>query len=175
MANYKTHDHVTLYSALVLAPLCYWIADRYPLWWGGHGAPLTPMQTALLVIGAHLFSGLLLSNDLDIYSRIYRRWGPLRFLWYPYQKLVAHRSWLSHNPLACPLLRLLYLYVMIELILLGAHRLIQSLGASTDLIDAGLGWTAQAWLFLWTYPHISLPLVVGLVLGSAIHSLVDMA
>lgn len=175
MANYKTHDHVTLYSALVLAPLCYWIADQYAPWWGGHQATLTPMQTALLVIGAHLFSGLLLSNDLDIYSRIYRRWGPLRFLWYPYQKLVAHRSWLSHNPIAGPVLRLLYLYIMIELILVGAHRLTLSLGTSSAIIDAGLGWTSQAWFFLWSYPQISLPLAVGLVLGSAVHSLVDMA
>jgi uncharacterized metal-binding protein len=133
------------------------------------------MQTALLVIAAHLFSGLLLSNDLDIYSRIYRRWGPLRFLWYPYQKLVAHRSWLSHNPLAGPLLRLLYLYVSIELVLLGVQRLILSLDASTAIVDAGLVWTAQAWSFLWTHPHISLPLAMGLVLGSAVHSLVDLA
>ena len=175
MANYKIHDHVTLYSALVLAPLCYWAAERYDHWWSGHVPALAPTQTALLVIGAHLFSGLLLSNDLDVYSRIYRRWGPLRFLWYPYQKLVAHRSWLSHNPLAGPLLRLLYLYIIIELILLGAHRLVLAIGSSTAIIDAGLGWTSQVWAWLWAYPQISLPLAVGLVLGSAVHSLVDMA
>jgi hypothetical protein len=31
------------------------------------------------------------------------------------------------------------------------------------------------WSFLWTHPHISLPLALGLILGSAVHSLVDLA
>ena len=174
MANYKTHDRVTLYSAVLLAPLCYWAASQYTTGSGGDAAAMTPAQTTLLVLGAHLFSGLWLSNDLDIYSRIYRRWGPLRFLWYPYQKLVAHRSWLSHNPWVGPLLRLLYLYAMVELVLLGAHRLTRFLGTASAMVETGLAWTALAWSFLWTQPHVSVPIVVGLILGSAMHSLVDM-
>lgn len=77
MASYKVHDRVTIYSAIGLAPFCYWAAQHYsPTLWG-HPLSTTPWMTTLLVIGAYLFSGLWLSNDLDIDSRIYRRWGAL--------------------------------------------------------------------------------------------------
>ena len=85
MASYKVHDGITIFSACALLELlCYWGIERYePTLWGAVFAS-TPLAITLLVVGAYLFSGLLLSNDLDTQSRIYRRWGPLRGLWYPY-------------------------------------------------------------------------------------------
>jgi uncharacterized metal-binding protein len=54
---------------------------------------------------------LLLSPDLDHDSGAiaYRRWGILKFLWRPYQKLVPHRGVLSHAPLIGTAARLVYL------------------------------------------------------------------
>lgn len=175
MASYKVHDWVTIYSGIGLAPLCYWAAQHYsPTLWG-HPLSTTPWITTLLVIGAYLFSGLWLSNDLDIYSRIYRRWGPLRWLWYPYQKLVSHRSWLSHGFAIGPLGRMVYLYAMIELTLLVISQLAHLAGVSADIAEAGLHITAQVWPYLTAHPHLSVPLAVGLVLGGLAHSLVDFA
>ncbi len=175
MGSYKTHDRVTIYSAALLTPLSFWAAKQYsPTLWG---QPLTttPLATTLLVVGAYLFSGLWLSNDLDIDSRIYRRWGPLRWLWYPYQKLISHRSWLSHGFAIGPLGRMVYLYGMIELTLMVAHLLILTVGGSPELVEAGLSITAQAWPYVSANPHISVPVAVGLVLGGLAHSLVDFA
>jgi len=58
---------------------------------------------------AFLVGGLLLSPDLDTHSRPTRRWGPLRLLWWPYRKLLRHRSLLSHGPFLGTLGRLGYL------------------------------------------------------------------
>jgi len=174
-SNYKTHDWVTLISAAGLAPLCYWAASHYRPMLGHYPLSTTPWGTTVLVVGAYVFSGLWLSNDLDIYSRIYRRWGPLRFLWYPYQRLIAHRSWLSHGLVVGPLLRLVYLYVMIHLILIGVHHGMRWLEQSTEVVDSGFQVLASVWPYVLTHSHISAPLLVGLVLGGVAHSLVDWA
>ena len=58
---------------------------------------------------AFLVGGLLLSPDLDTRSRPTRRWGPLRLLWWPYRKLLRHRSLLSHGPFLGTLGRVGYL------------------------------------------------------------------
>jgi uncharacterized metal-binding protein len=175
MASYKTHDRVTIYSAALLAPLSFWAAKTYsPTLWG-YPLTTTPFATTVLVVGAYLFSGLWLSNDLDINSRIYRRWGPLRWLWYPYQKLVSHRSWLSHGFAIGPLGRLVYLCGMIELTLFVMQQLIRRVSDSADVIEAGWSLTAQVWPYVIAHPHISAPMAVGLVLGGLSHSLVDFA
>ena len=56
-----------------------------------------------------LIGGLWLSPDLDTKSNAFKRWGPLKAIWIPYQKIVPHRSVLSHAPLIGTTLRLLYL------------------------------------------------------------------
>lgn len=173
MPNYKTHDRVTLYSIILLAPACYLVADQpVPTLWG---YPLftTPGVTTLLFIGAYLFSGLWLSNDLDINSRIYRRWGPLRFLWYPYQRLVAHRSWISHGLVVGPVVRLLYLYGMIHLVLIGIGSGMPWLGSSTELVEVGQQMLHRIWPYMASHSHLSIPVLVGLVLGGVTHSLLD--
>lgn len=70
---------------------------------------------ALSLSGAFLFSGLMFGPDLDIYSVQYKRWGWLRVIWRPYQKLLHHRSWLSHGPLIGTVLRLIYLGIWLGL------------------------------------------------------------
>lgn len=76
---------------------------------------------AWLVIASYTFSGIWLSSDLDVESSAYRRWGPLRWLWWPYQKLVPHRSWISHGLGVGPLLRVAYLLEMLWLLLWGCN------------------------------------------------------
>ena len=97
MPDGKTHDKITVIGA----------AAAIPAWW-----LLTPIPAdyteGLAFVGATLFSGLMLSPDLDLNSSIYHRWGPFKYLWWPYQKIIPHRSRLSHSFLLAPLLRVIY-------------------------------------------------------------------
>lgn len=93
MASGRAHDRATVLCCLPFGLL-------WAPWLGGMGA---------LVAGASfLVGGLWLSPDLDTQSRPTSRWGPLRGLWWPYRRLLRHRSLLSHSPLLGSVGRLLY-------------------------------------------------------------------
>ena len=96
MSNGKTHD----LSIWATAP------------WVGLGvyafAPEHKIESALVAIAGHLMGGLMLSPDLDLPSRPWRRWGWFRIIWIPYQKITRHRG-VSHAPFIGMLLRVLYL------------------------------------------------------------------
>ena len=86
MPSGKVHDRITVVAAAVSAPA--WATAA----WASPGiSPAAKDWTvgAALVVSL-LFSGLLLSPDLDLDSSIYKRWGPFRFIWWPYQKLMPH-------------------------------------------------------------------------------------
>ena len=107
MASGREHDRATCVLA-VMYGLIWWP------WIGSQGALCSGL--------AFLFGGLLLSPDLDIQSRPYQRWGVLRWLWWPYQRLVRHRSVLSHSPFLGTALRVTYLgCCMATLSWLGSH------------------------------------------------------
>jgi uncharacterized metal-binding protein len=99
MAAGKVHDRITRIAAgwsFVVVGLGTW--NLYAATW--------------IMLGC-LLGGYFLSPDLDIRSRPFQRWGPLRSLWLPYQKSIAHRSSWSHAPIIGTTLRLLYLGVMV--------------------------------------------------------------
>jgi len=68
---------------------------------------LGPLGTVVSAL-AFLIGGLWLSPALDPNSRPYQRWGPLRWLWWPYRKTLRHRSILSHTPVVGTLVRVGY-------------------------------------------------------------------
>jgi len=146
MASGRAHDRATRLLALPFG-LVWWP------WLGWAGA--VTAATAFLV------GGLLLSPDLDTRSNAIRRWGPLRLVWWPYRRLIVHRSVLSHSPLLGMAGRLLYLAtVVLALCLVG-----QPLGTPTPsqlltalqqlwrqqqplMITALVGLEASSWLHL---------------------------
>ena len=153
------HDRITLISAAALAP----------------AAVLLPSEnrwiSGALVVGAHLLSGLLFSCDLDVDSNEYRRWGPLRLIWFPYMRMVLHRSWLSHGLVIGPLLRLIYFALFIDLaVVLGA------LGAQAAGLGgiAWLGWWHRFWFGLIAgHARFTADFLAGFVLGGAAHTIPD--
>ena len=154
MPGGHTHDMITVVTAVVLAPAAWIILPDHSL------------ATALTITGAHLVSGLLFSCDLDIDSLEYKRWGPLRIIWWPYKEAVPHRSWISHGLIVGPLLRLAYfgliMYALLWLILHAVDRadLWRSLGRlATVTLQENSG---QSYAFL-----------LGFVLGGAAHSIPD--
>ncbi len=94
MARGQQHDRATCILAL-----------PFGLLWGPWlGLPGITAGTLAFLIG-----GLWLSPDLDTRSNPSRRWGPLRLLWWPYRRLLRHRSLFSHSPFLGSGGRLLYL------------------------------------------------------------------
>lgn len=94
MPNADTHDRITYLCAPVTFVAAQWLGQTLVL--------------SLIATGAMLFAGLMFGPDLDLHSRPYRRWGPLRFIWKPYQVALSHRSILSHGPVLGTLVRLIY-------------------------------------------------------------------
>jgi uncharacterized metal-binding protein len=93
MASGRSHDHATRLLAL-----------PFGLLWTPFGLGAVAIAT-----GAFLIGGLWLSPDLDTRSLATRRWGPLRLLWWPYRRLLKHRSIWSHCPAIGTAGRLFYL------------------------------------------------------------------
>ena len=110
MASGRSHDRTTWALALPFGAL----------WWPWHGLPGVAVAASAFVLG-----GLLLSPDLDTRSNPTRRWGPLRVLWWPYRRLLSHRSLVSHTPLLGTAGRLAYLGTAVALLCLA----LQPLGA----------------------------------------------
>lgn len=156
MPSGRTHDRITLWSSPLVAGLTF-----------GH---TQSSDLTLIVSGAFLFSGLMFGPDLDLYSVQYKRWGPLRLLWIPYQKTLRHRSLLSHGPIIGTTLRVLYIASWLGI--LG----ILTLGIAQVVWDVGWSWqllaqSAKASLTQYTAEWIALYL--GLELGAMSHSLSD--
>ncbi len=145
----SAHDRATWLLALPFGLL-------WGPWLGAAG-----VATAAL---AFLLGGLWLSPDLDTISRPSRRWGPLRLLWWPYRRLLRHRSLLSHSPLLGSAGRLLYLAAL----LLGLSLLAGPLGAPqpADLLAAGRAlWQEQR--------PLALAALVGVEASAWLHLLQD--
>jgi uncharacterized metal-binding protein len=146
MASGRSHDRATGLLALPFGLL----------WW-----PLLGVMGTVVASGAFLIGGLWLSPDLDTRSNATRRWGPLRLLWWPYRRLLPHRSILSHSPVLGTAGRLLYMGVLVMFISLllmpygspGPDQLINALQQNwlnqRPLIVAALaGLEMSSWLHL---------------------------
>jgi uncharacterized metal-binding protein len=95
-----THDKITFVSAPLVGISTYALTND--------------SISTMIVTGAFVFSGLMFSGDLDLPSRQYFRWGPLRFIWKPYQRMFSHRSIWTHGVLLGTIIRVLYLYLWIS-------------------------------------------------------------
>ncbi|WP_421657285.1 metal-binding protein [Leptothermofonsia sp. ETS-13] len=167
MPSGRTHDSITLWSLPLVAGLTFERTQSSNL--------------TLMVSGGFLFSGLMFGPDLDIYSRQYCRWGPLRWIWLPYRQGMRHRSILSHGPLVGTVVRILYLLSWVGAfglitILLGAIAA-QWLGFTDQWQRSAYHWlevsTISIGQLLQKYPAESLALGIGLELGALSHSFCD--
>ncbi|MBI1802063.1 MAG: metal-binding protein [Chloroflexi bacterium] len=166
MPGAKTHDAITVVSGLALAPIAYPLLLN-----GGLSLEVSGLDTAL-VVGAHCLSGLMFSPDLDIDSAIDNRWGIFFWVWRPYMRIVPHhRHWLSHGLVIPPLLRLLYLFVVVILLFGGVALALAQIGVvvpdyPAQVFDALL-------LLARAHPREVFAFLVGFITGGAAHSLAD--
>jgi uncharacterized metal-binding protein len=123
------------------------------------GAPVAAgvMVGSLMAIGCLL--GVLLTPDLDIASRTHTSGvpfvgGPWKLLWWPYGKLIRHRSPHSHLPLWGTLWRQVYLLTILWL-----------LGWVLSLLQVSLPefwrWMVEQWWYWW--------LLSGVAISDSVH------
>jgi uncharacterized metal-binding protein len=166
MPGARTHDAITIVTGLALGPVSY-------SGFAGLGyAPEAALRSAAVLVVAHMVSGILFSPDLDLDGAIDDRWGIFYWIWRPYMWVVPHRSrWLSHGLVLPPLLRLLYFYVVVALLLIGAAWALAKVGIAIPdlhvrLRDLLIRIAAEQ-------PRETRAFLLGFVTGSAAHSIAD--
>jgi uncharacterized metal-binding protein len=102
MPSGRTHDRITFLLVPPTAAAAYYFTGDWIV--------------SAITTAAMLFGGLMFGPDLDIQSRQYTRWGPLRFLWWPYKVALPHRSRLSHSILIGTWVRVIYFIVVVAII-----------------------------------------------------------
>jgi uncharacterized metal-binding protein len=163
MPSGKTHDAITWLAAVPAAAAAWFVTGSLLL--------------AAVVTGATLFGGLMFGPDLDIHSRQYTRWGPLRFIWWPYKVVFRHRSRLTHGIVLGTLIRVLYFAGMLALLAAAAFYLYMTyavgqpptpaeFAASVRGFEIGLRWDGA-------FKQLSLAAFAGLWWGAATHTLAD--
>ena len=94
MALGKTHDHSSILWSMpfgLLASLAMGLAN------------------GLIGSLGFIIGGLWLSPDLDTKSLALKRWGFFQGIWWPYRKIIPHRSLFSHGPIIGTTIRIFYL------------------------------------------------------------------
>ncbi len=158
MPSGTTHDRITLWTLPWVSSITYGLTNNGDL--------------TLLLSGGFLFSGLMFGPDLDIRSIQFNRWGLLRVIWKPYQKLMRHRSLFSHGPILGTSIRVLYLFLFIAWIAIFLVGLAQ--------LFFGFTWNWQD--FVENQFHLLLneryretaAIFIGLELGAMSHSISDL-
>ena len=161
MPSGKVHDKLTVVTAAAGAAAYLAFVPRHDF------------VGAALGVGAYLFSGFYLSDDLDTKSVSYKRWGPFRWLWLPYQRMVPHRSWVSHGLVVGPIVRVAYFLVvtwgLARMILWGVDRL--GAAVNRDAVINGAWQASFTWML--AHPAWTWWTVAGLVAGGVTHSVAD--
>jgi len=165
MPGARTHDIITVVSGAALAPLVQWLQI-----YNGFPEPAATRNT-LILVGAHLLSGIMFSPDLDLDSAIDDRWGPLFVLWRPYMYVIPHRSFFSHSLIVSPLLRLLYFYLVVVALLIGGAWLLGQVGIVVPYYHRVL--TDRLLGLIHDYPQESRAFLLGFITGSAAHTIAD--
>lgn len=157
MPSGKNHDRITL----ICLPCLVFIS-------------LIFIQKKILIFFlsvSFLFSGLMFGPDLDIFSVQYKRWGILRILWLPYQKMISHRSVFSHGIIIGTVVRICYLAIVVfsfSIFTVGILQLI-----------FGFYWNWQEFtlvslhLIFKNYQKEAIAILIGLELGAMSHYSAD--
>lgn len=104
MPNSKTHDRATIIFSPIVVGGVFWFDLE--------------LNATVTFIALYFFSSFMFNGDLDVISKPYNRWGFIKFLWIPYQKMFSHRSIWTHGILIGTTIRLFYLGVLFSPVIL---------------------------------------------------------
>ena len=161
MPSGKVHDRITVATAILSAPVWFFTE------------PVTTFPAYAAALSAYVFSGVMLSDDLDTKSVALKRWGALKFIWTPYRRIVPHRSWLSHGLVVGPLGRIVYIAVVVWVLARCVLWLVNEWLMRIDrdsILERVSVWIASA---LYHHSAWTVWCLWGLILGGIAHSLAD--
>ena len=161
MPGARAHDVITIVTAGA-ANAAYFAFAPHP----------EPMLAVLFTV-TYLFAGFACAGDLDLDSKEYRRWGPLRFIWWPYRVIVPHRSWISHGLILGGVIRVAYLALMFTLLFWGGLWLYSRLGPHVDASELTRQQWASLLLFGQAHPQWTAASLGGFILAGTAHSVAD--
>jgi uncharacterized metal-binding protein len=165
MPNTPVHDFLTVASGVVIAPGIYGALYEAQL------STQSAVSVTALIFASHIISGVYFSPDLDLDSRIHKRWGWFFYIWLPYKWIIPHRHFWSHGLILPPLVRLGYFFCMI----IGTLFILEKIAAAVG-VDLPIGHTSVAWSIIdWIGQNqlVSMSVAVGFISGSAVHSIAD--
>jgi uncharacterized metal-binding protein len=162
MPSGRTHDFITLLLAAPTAAVAYYFTQDWTV--------------TAIITGTMIFGGLMFGPDLDIQSRQYTRWGPLRFLWWPYKVALPHRSRWSHGILFGTIIRIIYFLAVITIIL-AASLYIRD--AYIHQQSSGVGEVSSAFTRVWEIfapirRNYLIAAFIGLWIGATSHTAADL-
>ncbi|MEA5463342.1 metal-binding protein [Leptothoe sp. PORK10 BA2] len=152
MPSGKSHDRITLWLLPGVLTGAFMLTIDVPL--------------TIIVSISFLIGGFMMGPDLDIQSIQYRRWGPVRWIWSPYQMMVKHRSPWSHGPVIGTLVRVVYLGIWIGLFM------VLGVLAVNHFWQAQLSWSMLETTLMSLFARYGkqwLALLAGLELGALSH------
>lgn len=143
MPSGKTHFRFNLMMLAVWAGLCALLLQN----------EYVVLPSALIFSGCYVFSMCLMSPDLDLArSDAFRRWGFLRWVWFPYAWIFKHRQ-VSHHLVIGPFTRILYI-IALAAVLTGVYVAISGNPWPRVLLSADVLLASFAGLYLPNLQHI---------------------
>ena len=166
MPDAKTHDLIGFVTGAALVPLAFQLLQNRG------ESPEQAVAGAALLGAAHMIGSWWLSPDLDIDSAIDNRWGPFFWIWRPYMWLVPHRHRIFSHSGFSGIFRLIYLYVVIILLLMGTTIIASWLGYAPAESYAGM---FREWVkdLLRTHPREATLIAIGAITSDAVHTIAD--
>jgi len=165
MPNTPVHDFLTVATSLVMTPAIYSILRTAEV------VQSSAVIVTTVICVAHNVSGMLFSPDLDLDSRIHKRWGILLFIWKPYKWCIPHRHFWSHGLIIPPLLRLGYFFGMLIMLIFAAEVIARIFGFPLPDYHQSFAKSIIDWFV--SHPIITLSTALGFITGGAVHSIAD--
>ncbi|MFZ9858728.1 MAG: metal-binding protein [Roseiflexaceae bacterium] len=165
MPNTPVHDFLTVASGIVIAPGIYGVLYE------ANVSTQTAVIVSALVFVSHLVSGIWFSPDLDLDSRIHKRWGWFFYIWLPYKWIIPHRHFWSHGLLLPPLVRLGYFFGMIIISIYLVESIASLVGMPIPIVYDSIALQIMMWVT--QNQLISISIAVGFITGGAVHSIAD--
>ena|ERR1051325_1412535 len=161
MPGARTHDLITVVTAAGANVAHFALTPQ-----------ADPMLATLFTV-PYLFAGYACAGDLDVDSKEYRRWGPLRFLWWPYRVIVPHRSWVSHGLILGGVIRVVYLALIFTLLFWGGLWLVSRLGPHINASEVTRDVGNLLFRFGQEHPQWTIAALGGFILAGTAHSVAD--
>lgn len=149
MPSGKAHARDSIMLSVLVAPVTLY-------------ATHDPLASVAVSVGC--LAGIPLSPDLDLHVRTVAESLPIvgrvwQLVWFPYERVIPHRSWLSHFPIVGTIGRLAYLATVVWLV---CHA----------LVNPHLSWLAVT-MTLYNHPLVWW-IVIGLSISDTYHFVRDM-